>query len=223
MTPFRARLTVFAVTALCLATATNALFLQDPQLLPSGLSNGPTTSVSITHFPKEKTQQDATPQPAAPVSMVPMPKPPENTPRLQTAVLRELTRKGYVKPSASQNASPDLRAIVLIYEFDSGLPLTGELTDFIFKRLIFDLSPAPRGAFADRAEADTRLVLDLQKSLLELGFFSGVLSGRMDVWTENAVKAFERHRGVAVTGRLTEKTLLELVNYSGQPLRRIAG
>ncbi|MGO9806343.1 MAG: peptidoglycan-binding domain-containing protein [Rhodomicrobium sp.] len=41
----------------------------------------------------------------------------------------------------------------------------------------------------------------------------------MDVLTAAAVKDFERNRGLPLTGRLTEATLLELISYSGQPLQ----
>ena len=63
----------------------------------------------------------------------------------------------------------------------------------LLKQVLFDLNQAPRGAFADRAEANPRLVVEIQKALLGLGFFRGALSGRMDVWTSEAVKDFERH------------------------------
>ena len=146
-------------------------------------------------------------------------KPGEHDPRLFIALQRELTRKGYELP---QPQASGLRAALLAYQYDSGLKLTGEPNEALLKRLIFDLNPAPRGLFADRAEADAKLVLETQTMLLELGFFSGTLSSRMDVWTVNAVKAFERHRGLPLSGRLTETTLLELISYSGQPLRKAA-
>ena len=216
MTPLKARLTLFAVSAIFLATAGNALFLQERARLRR-LNDGPTTAVSITQFPLDKASDAARAQPKAPPA--PRLKPGEHDPRLFIALQRELTRKGYEAP---QPQASGLRAALLAYEYDSGLRLTGDPTEALLKRLIFDLNPAPRGLFADRAEADAKLVLETQTMLLELGFFSGTLSGRMDVWTVNAVKAFERHRNLPLTGRLTETTLLELISYSGQPMRRAA-
>jgi hypothetical protein len=81
---------------------------------------------------------------------------------------------------------------VLAYEFDNSLrhwPAHGWPVEAGPVRL----NQAPRGAFADRAEANPRLVIEIQKALLGLGFFRGALSGRMDVWTSEAVKDFERH------------------------------
>jgi peptidoglycan hydrolase-like protein with peptidoglycan-binding domain len=135
------------------------------------------------------------------------------------AVLRELARKGYPVPA---QGSDNVAAVVIPYEFDSQLPLSGEASDLVLKRLIFDQRPAPKGAFADRAEADTRLVLAVQKTLLELGFFAGRLSGQMDSWTQKAVVAFERHRSIPQTGRFTETTLAALIAYSGKPLERVS-
>jgi peptidoglycan hydrolase-like protein with peptidoglycan-binding domain len=219
MTPLKARLTLFAVAGIFLATAANALFLQDRARLHR-LADGPTTAVSVTHFPLDKPSEAGNAPSAKPQNGSSKPRPGEHDPRLFVALQRELSRKGY-EPAAQPKTS-GLRAALLAYEYDSGLQLTGEPTEALLKRLLFDLNPAPRGLFADRAEADAKLVLETQKTLLELGFFSGTLSGRMDVWTANAVKAFERHRGLPLTGRLGEITLLELISYSGQPLRRAA-
>jgi hypothetical protein len=227
MTPFQARLSLLAVLAIFLATAANALFLQGAGRLRRFNDGSPSTAVSITQFPVDK------PSGVEPVSLTGVSRPSapsakgqgvsggtklaENDPKLYNALERELARKGY--PSLSRPSASSLRSAVLDYEFDSGLPLTGKPTEALLKRLIFDLDPAPRGFFADRVEADPKLVLQTQKSLLELGFFSGTLSGRVDIWTANAVKAFERYRGLPETGRLTEVTLLELISYAGQPLR----
>jgi hypothetical protein len=130
---------------------------------------------------------------------------------------RELAKHGYA--DQLRVAKNGLRFAVLAYEFDNSLPLTGEPAETLLKRLLFDLNQAPKGVFADRAEANPQLVMEIQKTLLGLGFFRGTLSGRMDEWTEGAVKDFERHRGLPLAGRLTEAALLELINYSGQPLQ----
>jgi hypothetical protein len=216
MTPFRARLGLFAVMAIFLATAGNALFLQDrSRLLPA---NGlPHTDVSITKFPSDN-PSPSPPRTRAPAAPSPTPAasdlPPEA--RLHAALRRELGRRGYA--NQLQDNADGLRLAVLAYEFDNGLPLTGSPTDELLKRVLFDVNQAPRGVFADRAEVNAKLVRETQKNLLELGFFSGTLSGRMDDWTVNAIKTFERYRHIAITGRLTEATLLQLITYSGQGL-----
>ncbi len=201
MTRFHARLSLFAIMAIFLATAGNALFMQERAGLPS-------TSVSVTQFPADRASE-----------------PPSKTlgkgegatgPRLQAALKRELFRRGYL--DQLQNCSNGLKLAVLAYEFDNGLPLTGEPTEALLKRILFDVNHGPRGAFADRAELNPRLVIEAQKMLLGLGFFRGAFSGRMDVWTSDAIKDFERHRGLALTGRLNGETLLELIAYSGQTI-----
>ncbi len=68
------------------------------------------------------------------------------------------------------------------------------------KRILFDMNPGPRGAFEDRAELNSKLVIEAQRMLLGLGFFRGAFSGRMDVWTADAIKDFERHRGCRSPG-----------------------
>ena len=241
MTPVRARLTLLAIMALFLATAGNALFLQERARTPSAMWTGrlPPEKPAVTSSTQEAAAVPAAPpaqpadlQPAAPEPSAPQPAitqpsasqlsvaqpPAEPAPqRLLAALQRELGRHGYADQLQAQ--ANGLRLAVLAYEFDNGMPLTGEPTEALLKLVLFGLDQAPRGAFADRAEANPRLVVEIQKALLGLGFFRGALSGRMDVWTSEAVKDFERHRGLRLTGRLTEATLLELVSYSGQPLQ----
>ena len=203
MTRLQARLTLVAVTVIFAATAGNALFLQDRARLPS-------TAVSVTQFPAGKEASGTNDLPDL------LEEDPA-TPRLYIALQRELALRGYttqlkIRPNG-------LRLAIVAYEFDNGLTLTGDPTDALLKRLLFDGNPGPRGVFADRAELNTKLVLEAQKLLAGLGFFRGTLSGRVDVWTSNAIRDFERHRGIPQTGRLTDQTLLELISYSGQPIR----
>jgi len=209
MTRLQARLSLFAITAIFLATASNALFMQDRARLMN--SNGlPSTAVSLTQLPADK----AGPDPGGPPALL---EEDPKAPRLHVALQRELARRGYanqlrVRPNG-------LRLAVLAYEFDNGLPLTGEPTEALLKRVLFDGNQGPRGSFTDRAELNTKLIMEAQRMLAGLGFFRGTFSGRIDVWTSNAIRDFERHRGIPLTGRLSDQTLLELISYSGQPIR----
>ena len=209
MTRLQARLTLFAVMAIFAATASNALFLQDRARLLNG--NGlPSTAVSLTQLSTDKAAPDNA---GASALLEEDPK----APRLHIALQRELARRGYanqlkVRPNG-------LRLAILAYEFDNSLPLTGEPTEALLKRVLFDGNQGPRGSFSDRAELNTKLVMEAQRMLAGLGFFRGTFSGRIDVWTSNAIRDFERHRGIPLTGRLTDQTLLELISYSGQPIR----
>jgi len=209
MTQLQARLTLFAITAIFAATASNALFLQDRVRL--GL---PSTAVSMTQLPVGKSAPENGDLPDL-LEQDP------STPRLYVALQRELALRGY---STQLRVRPNgLRLGVLAYEFDNGLPLTGDPTDVLLKRILFDGNQGPRGVFADRAEVNTKLVTEAQRMLAGLGFFRGTFSGRIDVWTSNAIRDFERHRGIPLTGRLTDQTLLELISYSGQPIRLSQG
>ncbi len=218
MTPVRARLTLIAIMALFLATAGNALFLQERPPAPASMWAGrmPQDKPSATGNGLEPVSAPAAPPATQPLLTI-QPPVESATQRLLNALQRELGRRGYAGQLQAQ--ANGLRLAVLAYEFDNGMPLTGEPNEALLKQILFDLNQAPRGAFADRAEANQRLVMEIQKTLLGHGFFRGALSGRMDVWTSEAVKDFERHQGLTLTGRLTEVTLLELVSYSGEPLR----
>jgi hypothetical protein len=209
MTRFRARLSFFAIMAIFVATASNALLMQDRGRLFQG-SGLPSTAVSVTQFPLDK----ASPLASEPSSRGAGQVEDAKGPRLHVALKRELARRGYSDQLLNQ--ANGLKLAVLAYEFDNGLPLTGEPTEALLKRILFDMNPGPRGAFEDRAELNSKLVIEAQRMLLGLGFFRGAFSGRMDVWTADAIKDFERHRGLPLTGRLSGETLLELIGYSGQ-------
>ena len=209
MTRLQARLTLFSVMAIFAATASNALFLQDRARFLNG--NGlPSTAVSLTQLSADK----AAPDNAGPSAVL---EEDPRAPRLHIALQRELARRGYA--NQLQVRPNGLRLAVLAYEFDNSLPLTGEPTEALLKRVLFDGNQGPRGSFSDRAELNTKLVMEAQRMLAGLGFFRGTFSGRIDVWTSNAIRDFERHRGIPLTGRLTDQTLLELISYSGQPIR----
>ena len=216
MTPIRARLVLFAILAIFLATAGNALFLQERPHTPPGMPSDrfPADGVSAAPLSRPGTapaQENALSQPLVETK----------DPRLHVALQRELAQHGYADQLRAQGNG--LRLAVLAYEFDNSLPLTGEPSETLLKRILFDPNQAPRGVFADRAEANQRLVMEIQKVLLGLGFFRGALSGRMDVWTADGVKDFEQHRRLPPTGRLTEATLLALISYSGQSLQLSSG
>ena len=131
MTPLRARLILFASMALFLATAGNALFLQErPRTLPGGPSN---------LFPLAPAPNAAEPRPLpapAQPAAVSQPSAEARDPRLQVALQRELAQHGYGEQLRSQ--SNGLRLAVLAYEFDNSLPLTGEPGDALLKRILFD-------------------------------------------------------------------------------------
>lgn len=198
MTPFRARITLVAIMAIFLATTGNALFLQERPVAPKIVSGG---RVSLDRL--------GPPIPVMPVDTKEL--------SVHTALRRELAKLGYV--TQLQMPVNGLKFAVLAYEFDNSMPLTGEPADALLMRILSDPVPAPRGVFADRAEANQRLVAQIQNMLLGLGFMHGTVSGRMDIWTESAVQEFERNRGLHPTGRLSEATLLALVAFSGKPLQ----
>ncbi len=147
MTRLRARLALFSILAIFLATASNALFMQER----SRMSGMPSTAVSVTQFPFDKSSAQAYGQP------------PEEAkgPKLHVALQRELGRRGYA--DQLRTGANGLKLAVLAYELDNALPLTGEPTEALLKRILFDLNQAPRGAFADRAELNQNLSLSKRR------------------------------------------------------------
>src|SRR5262249_50851180 len=90
MTPFRARLTLFAIMALLLATAGNALFLQERPAMLRGAASG---KLPLSQPSFELSQTVPAPS-EPPPSVAGLPKEPREA-RLQIALQRELARHGY--------------------------------------------------------------------------------------------------------------------------------
>lgn len=89
-----------------------------------------------------------------------------------------------------------MRAAIIAYEFDEGLPLKGEPSEEILKSLIFGASPGKlEPVQIDRFEHKQELVAQVQNRLAELGYMTGPLDGRFDNETRDAIRRFEHARG----------------------------
>ncbi|MDX2264584.1 MAG: peptidoglycan-binding domain-containing protein [Hyphomicrobiales bacterium] len=202
----------FATLTLC--AAINALFLQTPR--NAGL---PGASETVAALPAGKSAETpvragagAPPQPSEPRSAA--------TPETIRAVQRELARRGYRVGAEDGRVRMIMREAIVAYEFDRGLPLTGEPDERLLKDMLF-APPLPRGK-RDQAEArfegDGALVRRVQQALAELGFGSPPVSGEMDDKTRAALRQFQANRKLGETGALSERTLFEIAVVTGKPI-----
>lgn len=233
MTPFRLRLLVTAFLAIATAISVNALYFQAPPRFASGAAHPnpkkaesqarPAPRMLTTAALPEKPAQPAPPPPATPVAPlaaatpVARPEPPRSSQLVQT-IQRKLARLGYKSLPQDGVINRETRAAIVAAEFEQGLPLSGEPGDAVLASLFF-LEASGRSGLpsADRFERDARLVREVQDLLAKLGYTSGPIDGRLDGGTRLAIKKFEADRRLPPDGRLTERTLLEMLIERGKP------
>jgi len=141
--------------------------------------------------------------------------------KLHAAIRRELSQRNYFPGSSISRLDGRLDAMtmgaIMAYQHDSGLPVTGLATDSLLKSFLFGIDKAARlSPKASEPGADTRqLVAEIQGILSAKGHYSGKINGLFDARTLQAVKRFERHAGLPVSGRISGLLVQELTRLTG--------
>lgn len=130
----------------------------------------------------------------------------EGDPATIAAVQRELSARGYGPLTADGMTGLMTRAAIMAFEFDNGLPLTGEATETILGRILLG-ADAGEGAGTDarrvRGPQAEALVRTVQQSLVALGYPIARIDGRMGEDTSRAIAAFEANDGLKPKGRVS--------------------
>ena len=110
---------------------------------------------------------------------------------------------------------PTTRSAIRTYQADRGLPVTGEfspglLDDVRGTHAAATGRAAPADRFGGAALGAADLVADIQAELRRRGYGVSVVSGQMDQPTEAAIRAYQRDRGLTVTGEPSERLLEDL-------------
>jgi hypothetical protein len=153
---------------------------------------------------------------APPRSRIPE-RPPD--PAIVRAIQRELLHRDYRIERRDGQADLATRIAVLLYEYNSGLSLTGRPSEALLERILFGpFRGADTENPVDRLEADTELVAQVQVMLSRLGFANLDDTGRLGADTRSALREFAQFRDLRPEGRLTPRLLLELADVTGEPI-----
>jgi peptidoglycan hydrolase-like protein with peptidoglycan-binding domain len=100
----------------------------------------------------------------------------------------------------------------MAYEFDRGLPLTGEARPQTLKLILLGTpaSSAVTGAVKVGSMQAEEIIRSVQKSLSALGYRPGAADGRLGEDTAKAIRDFEMDRGVVPKGRVSADLLARL-------------
>jgi len=147
---------------------------------------------------------------------------------LLRAIRRELAAQDYfpgrfLSGQASRGEAGVLDAMtcgaILAWQYDHHLPMTGKPSDDLLKQLLFGVSPSsPSSAVGKRLHPPARplrLVAEIQGTLAGYGFYRGRIDGLSGEATREAIRRFERARGLPVTGRVSGLLVQELQRFAG--------
>jgi peptidoglycan hydrolase-like protein with peptidoglycan-binding domain len=225
---------LFALVFIGLATAisVNALYLQDARYAAGGANmaaqqdavprNATAALPSAENSKAGPSSGETAPAAVSAAKPAPRPRLPKAEPKrapeqLAAAIRRELSRHHYDAGTPAADGDTELRAAILAFEFDEGLPMTGEVSETILKSLLFAGGGRGEAGSPERFESRRRLVAEVQEMLSGLGYGGGPADGRVDDRTRDAIRKFETDRNLAEGGRLTARVLLEMVIVSGRP------
>jgi hypothetical protein len=162
---------------------------------------------------KEDTHDEERRPPPSRVSQ----RPPE--PAIVRAIQRELLHRDYRIERRDGQVDLATRIAILLYEYNSGLTLTGRPSEALLERILFGpFRGADTGDPVDRMETDTELVAQVQVMLSRLGFANLKATGRLGADTRSALREFAQFRDLRPKGRLTPRLLLELADVTGEPI-----
>jgi peptidoglycan hydrolase-like protein with peptidoglycan-binding domain len=128
------------------------------------------------------------------------------------AIERELRQRGYGPLVSDGSLRPATRAAIMAFEFDNGLPLTGQANEILLGRILFGAGAAadPVTAGKVRTGEAQDMVRLVQQSLTSLGYQPGRTDGQLHEATQRAIREFEMDKGLVPKGRVSADLVARL-------------
>ncbi len=148
----------------------------------------------------------------------------EADPQTIRAVQRELKQRGYGPLTTDGVMRLATRAAIMAYEHDQKLPLTGEASEGLLKRILLGASAAadfPSVPKAHSRHAES-IIRSVQQWLAALGYQPGRADGRIGEDTVRALREFEMDKGLVPKGRISAEIVVRLTE-AVQPPKPTAG
>lgn len=140
------------------------------------------------------------------------------------AVQRELAAAGLFAGPVDGIAGRRTREAIATYQRGNGMTVTGVASDNLLDQLKLAREFAQAAAMGDTTEAMTvastgaapdERIRRVQVALSELGYAPGAITGELSDETRRAIRDFERDRGIAETGDISDLLISELSRYGG--------
>lgn len=126
------------------------------------------------------------------------------------AAQQRLKDRNYYSGTVDGVIGPNTAAALRAFQRDQRLSVTGKLDSQTVRALMNET-----GTAVTRAPSRPASAMDIrsaQRELKERGYYSGPVDGVIGAATENALRAYQRDRGLKVTGRLDSSTVRSLTS-----------
>lgn len=215
-------LAAFFAAVATAAVLVNALWMQ-PVRHPAPLFAEPAKPAAASQPVTDKRTVPAAPAPKATATPIPPQRPDTATVKVRTELVadvqRELAQLGFYEGAVDGILGPRTDQAIRDFEQWQGLKISGEPTP-----MLLDVMRRARGKSgvtgsipAAEPKPSTR-VLAVQRVLARLGYGPLDLSGLPDAATRSAIEKFERDRGLAKTGEISDRLTEELALVTGAPV-----
>jgi peptidoglycan hydrolase-like protein with peptidoglycan-binding domain len=136
-------------------------------------------------------------------------------------VQRELLAIGVYKGSIDGVVGRRTRDAIIVYQKTNGLEVTGQPSQDLIEHIRYTRQIAEASLFTGSVEpapdAEQRArVRRVQTALSELAYYEGDITGEFGGSTEDAIRSFERARGLPETGAISDRLLAELAGSGAQ-------
>jgi peptidoglycan hydrolase-like protein with peptidoglycan-binding domain len=130
---------------------------------------------------------------------------------LVVAAQRELRRTGYYQGPIDGIPGPQTEAAILRFERAAGLATTGAIgPELVHAVSTPERREPPRDASEARAAPSTDRVVAIQHALARAAYGPLPADGIVGPQTREAIRRFQAHHGLPVTGELTDSLVVEL-------------
>jgi hypothetical protein len=136
------------------------------------------------------------------------------------AIARELETKGYLASGSETRGGDILKAAILAYEHDHGLPLSAEASESLLRALILGGEAAPQRAVSALSPTAQQFMEQVAATLAQLGYRGdgGGADGIADLPAR--VRQFERAHRLPETGRISAPMYAALAKVSASRATR---
>ena len=162
--------------------------------------NGGNMTVSLT----SRAASEASPS-ASPITSTSNPVPSNDVASAQ----QRLKDDGYYAGPVDGVMGPNTEAALRAYQRDHRLSVTGQLDPPSTRSLMSETSTAAVRTPPNPVSMDIRAA---QRQLKDRGYYSGPVDGVIGAATEGALRAYQRDRGLKVSGRLDPPTVRSLTS-----------